>query len=154
MREVAPFVLLACACGAAVSDRGRSPVPPPPALSTGPATSAAPAADGFDALAALGPSTAPGMREFARRAGGLEAATLLHAEASDACVRVAFAASAAIVGELVDGAGEVLASSGPAATEGVLAARGPVCVRKGDVVLAAGKGPVGTRVRWLAWQAP
>jgi len=149
VREVLPFVLLACACGAAVT----APAPPPPA--SAPATPApAPAPfESYDDLVALGPTLAPGMREIARKASADEAVELLHADSGDACLRVAFAAAAPIVAKLVDQGGEVLASVGPAA-DGALAERGPVCVRKGDVVRAIAEGAGRSHVRWLAWQAP
>jgi hypothetical protein len=97
------------------------------------------------------------MREVARRAGSTDAVELLRAESADACVRIAFVSSAPIVAKVVDENGEVLASAASAAAEGVLGERGPICVRKGEVVRAVGEGAAPgdvTRVRWMAWQAP
>jgi hypothetical protein len=65
VRELAPFALLVCACGAAM----REPLPPvhAPAASPAeaPAASAAPnePPGTFEALAARAPAIAPGMRE-------------------------------------------------------------------------------------------
>jgi len=158
VREVAPFVLLVCACGAAVT---RTSEPAQPAAAVAPATPAAASASSgadpaslaaFEALAAQGSSLAPGMREAARREGGPEAVTLVSAEGRDICLRVAFAATAPVKARLVDAAGNVLATSDEPAADGVLGARGPVCVRRGDVVKGAADGP-GARVRWIAWEA-
>jgi hypothetical protein len=93
------------------------------------------------------------MREVARTTGGNAPAELLRAAGSDACVRVVFTADAPIHAKLVDGAGHLLGESGATATDGVVAEGGPVCVRKGDSVVAVPEGGA-TRVRWMAWQAP
>jgi hypothetical protein len=155
VRELAPFVLLVCACGAAVREPTRSPAPPPPAEAEAPpGASAAESLAAFDALAARGASLAPGMREVARKEGGADAVELVKADARDACVRVAFEASAPVAAKLVDHAGNVLAASDVPAPDGVLGARGPVCVRKGDVVRGIAEGSGGARVRWVAWEAP
>ncbi len=151
VREVVPFVLLACACGAAVS-RGSRATPTATVASTATSTPAS-VPDPFDDLVALGPSLAPGMREVARRADGASSVDLLRADAADTCVRVAFAATSPVTARLLDRSGAVLASTAASATTGALGERGPVCVRKGDVVRAAiDGGPA--RVRWVAWQAP
>jgi hypothetical protein len=155
VREVLPFVLLACACGAAVT----APAAPLPSsassAASAPVVAAAASAppDSYEDLVALAPMLAPGMREIARKASADETIDLLHADSGDACLRVAFSAPAPIVAKLVDQGGEVLATTGPAAN-GALAARGPVCVRSGDVVRAIAEGPGRSHVRWLAWQAP
>jgi hypothetical protein len=120
-------------------------------------TSASSAADpgavaAFEALAAQGSTLAPGMREAARREGGADPVALVSAEGRDTCLRVAFSASAPVTARLVDAAGNVLAATGDAAIDGVLGARGPVCVRRGDVVKGVAEG-AGARVRWIAWQA-
>jgi hypothetical protein len=93
------------------------------------------------------------MREVARASAGNAPAELVRSAGSDACVRVVFAADAPIRAKLVDEAGRVLGESGTTATEGVVAEGGPVCVRKGDSVVAVPEGGA-TRVRWMAWQAP
>jgi hypothetical protein len=128
----------------------------------------------FDALAARGSAVAPGMREVARRetTGPAGEIVIARAEGHDTCVRVAFSATQAVTARLVDGAGNVLAETDAPATEGVLADKGPVCVRKGDVITGVGiaVGTDGTAaaahaaqapyvayvtyVRWVAWQAP
>jgi hypothetical protein len=93
------------------------------------------------------------MREAARREGATDAVDLVKADTHDACVRVAFAASAPVTAKLVDHAGNVLAASESPGTEGVLGAHGPVCVRKGDVVRAVADA-AGVHVRWVAWESP
>jgi hypothetical protein len=154
VNEVGPFLLLVCACGAAVT----APTPAAPASDPAPthamtaATSAPAPTESFDDLAALGPMIAAGMHEIARKSSE-DAVELLRADTGDACLRVAFAAAAPVVAKLVDGNGDVLASLGPA-PEGVLSERGPVCVRRGDVVRGAAEGASRTHVRWMAWQAP
>jgi len=153
VRELGPFVLLLCACGAAVRE------PPSPAPPTAPAavTSADAAVPdtlaSFDTLAARGASLAPGMREAARKEGADAAVDLVKADTRDACVRVAFVATAPVTAKLVDHAGNVLAASDAPATDGVLGAKGPVCIRKGDVVRAQADA-AGVHVRWVAWEAP
>ena len=158
MREVAAFVLLACACGAAV---GRARAPGSPAgrsaetaavpSSGGGADDASPAA--FDALASRAPSIAPGMREVARKEGaGL--VPLATADARVMCLRAAVAATAPVAATLVDAEGNVLAAASAPEREGVLGERGPVCVRRGDSVKGAADGDAGVRVRWVAWASP
>jgi hypothetical protein len=151
VREVLPFVLLACACGAAVT--APAPAAPLPASAPIVATPVPAPPESFDDLVALGPTLAPGMREIARKTSTDETVELVHADSGDACLRAAFAASAPIVAKLVDQGGEVLASVGPA-TDAALGERGPVCVRKGDVVRATAEGAGRSHVRWMAWLAP
>ena len=157
MRESVPFVLLACACSAAVTAR---PALPAPGASTPPEQPAAGAAstmpgESWDALASLGSSVAQGMHEVARKsgAGGGDPVELLRAEAHDACLRVAFEADAPLVPKLVDGNGQVLAAIAVPSMHGVLAEEGPVCIRRGDVVRAVAEGS-GAHVRWMAWASP
>jgi hypothetical protein len=154
VRELAPFVLLVCACGAAVREPPASPAPPP---SPAAVTSAEPAAPDtltpFDTIAARAASVAPGMHEAARKDAAADAVDLVKADTRDTCVRVAFAASAPVTAKLVDHAGNVLAASESPGTEGVLGAHGPVCVRKGDVVRAVADA-AGVHVRWVAWESP
>ncbi len=155
VNEVAPFVLLACACGAAATTTA-TPERVASAASGQAATAPVPApAESFDDLVALGPTLAPGMREIARKVSGAsdDGVELLRADSGDACVRVAFAAAGAIVAKLVDQGSDVLSTIGPVA-EGALGERGPVCVRKGDVVRAIADGAGRSHVRWMAWQAP
>ena len=156
VRELAPFVVLACACGAAVRQPRPPPAPAPEPVVSAVATTDASAEEAkaaFVALAARGDALAPGMREVARRESGAGAVDLVKAEGRDVCVRVAYEATVPVTTKLVDGAGRVLAASGAATAEGVLAAHGPVCVRRGDVVRGVAEG-VGARVRWMAWEAP
>ena len=107
----------------------------------------------FDTIAARGATLAPGMREAARKEGAADAVDLVKADTRDACVRVAFAASAPVTAKLVDHAGNVLAASETPGTDGVLGAKGPVCIRRGDVVRALADA-AGVHVRWVAWEAP
>jgi hypothetical protein len=96
------------------------------------------------------------MRESSRLRSTGDKVVLVRAGDRDACVRVAFDASAPVSAKLMDTEGHVLASLDAPAMGGVLGARGPVCVRKGDAVSAVAAGPdggVGT-VRWVAWQSP
>jgi hypothetical protein len=152
VREAAPFVLLACACGAAA----RSPAAGarPQGASAGlPSGDAAPGPDPFEALVARGPAIAPGMHQVARRDSAGEKIEIVHAEQQDTCIRVAFEASVPVVAKLVDGVGNVVAETGAAAVEGLLGEKGPVCIRKGEAVSVMVEGP-GAAVRWVAWAAP
>jgi hypothetical protein len=88
--------------------------------------------------------------EAARPAASREA---VRAGAADTCARVAFVADAPVAARLEGGAGDVLAAS-PPATSGALAEKGPVCVRRGDVVRVVFEAPAGARVRWVAWASP
>ncbi len=97
------------------------------------------------------------MREVARVSSAVGAIPLVPATASDACVRVAYEADAPIHAKLVDEAGRVLGESGPPAVEGVVTEEGPVCVRKGDRIVAVAERVAeggAAQVRWMAWQAP
>jgi hypothetical protein len=96
------------------------------------------------------------MREVARIENTGDRAEVARAGERDACVRVAFEASAPIVAKLSDGEGNVLASSDVPASEGLLGQRGPVCIRRGDAVIASAGGAEAAvaSVRWLAWQSP
>ncbi len=153
MREAVAFALLACACGAALRQPAAPPRPlaePQPSASAGNALSPE-ANSAFEGLAAYGGALSPGMREVARKETAGERVDLVHAEARDVCVRVAFRATVPVVARLVDSAGHVLVASPATASEGVLGERGPVCVRKGDVVsCVADGGPA--RIRWVAWE--
>jgi len=158
VRELAPFVLLVCACGAAAVREPDGIRAPGGASGPVTATSAPPPVDSaaetqaaFEALAARASSVAPGMREIARKESGTETVELTRAGDRDACVRVAFEASAPVAVKLVDQSGNVLAATDGPVSGGVLAERGPVCVRKGDVVRGVAEG-TGARVRWMAWE--
>jgi hypothetical protein len=96
------------------------------------------------------------MREVARIESAGDRIEIVRAGGRDACVRVAFEASSPVVARLLDGEGNVLASSDVPEAEGVLGQRGPVCVRRGDAVSAAAGGAEAAvaSVRWVAWQAP
>jgi hypothetical protein len=158
VRESLAILFLACACGVAArstpADRRaeRSGVAELGGeSSTGVADRSDPAS--FAAVEARGPSIAGGMHEVARRASRGERVELVRAERQDTCVRVAFEASAPVVAKLVDTAGQVLATTSTASTEGVLGETGPVCMRRGDAIGAVAEGS-GVSVRWVAWASP
>jgi hypothetical protein len=160
VRELLPFALLAVACSAAMRQPfGCTPPPAPSPI--------APSAEGravsltspeagsvFAALSARGPSLAPGMREVTRNESAGDPVELARAEGRDACVRVAFEATAPVVATLSDAEGNVLASSVAPTVEGVLGPRGPVCIRRGDRVSARAEGADAgaIAVRWVAWE--
>jgi hypothetical protein len=155
VREFLPLALLAFACGAVLRQPlgCAQPVTPARAPRAIAAVADAGSAASFDALVARGAAIAPGMREVARTQSAGDKVEIAHAEGRDACVRVAFAASSPVIAKLMDGAGNVLASSDAPATDGVLGQRGPVCVRKGDAVSAVAEG-AGASIRWVAWESP
>ena len=155
VREAVPFVLLVCACGAAVTESPAPPVSPPvaSASATGSGSFVPAPAEPFDDLAARAASLAPGMHEASRRSGGLEPLELWRAEQGDACLRVAFASTVPVTTKLLLQGGELLAATGEPALDGALGEKGPVCVRKGDVVKGVAEGPP-AHVRWMVWQAP
>jgi hypothetical protein len=108
-------------------------------------------------LAARGPLVAPGMREVAKgelsiHAGDRARADVAQAGTRDLCARLTFVATAPLSARLEDAAGNALAESAPAQTA-TLGARGPVCVRKGDVIRVTfdGHASASARVRWVAW---
>jgi hypothetical protein len=157
VRELWPLAAFALLCTAVA----RSPFAcagPPPAGDPRGASEAASAKDdaALAALAARGASGAPGMRESSRLRSTGDKVVVARARDRDACVRVAFDASAPVLAKLLDTEGHVLASLDAPAMGGVLGARGPVCVRKGDAVSAVAAGPDGGAgsVRWVAWQSP
>jgi hypothetical protein len=153
VREAVAFALLACACGASPcqtpSSRGAAVAPNASAPAAG---SGQPDPD-FDALAARGRALAPGMREVARKDSNGERLEMVRAETRDACVRVAFTSTSPVIAKLVDREGRLLAASHEPTTEGMLGERGPVCVRKGDVVAGMADGAP-AHVLWVAWEAP
>jgi hypothetical protein len=170
VREAVAFVLLACACGAAMR---QSRVPEPQASQ---ASEDAPdlAADaggrspddasdrdrrgqpdrGFSSLEAAAASLAPGMRQAAERESRAgDRVELIRGAATDTCVRVAFEGPGPMLARLTDSAGATLSETRAPAVTGALGDRGPVCVRKGDSISASADGAAG-RVRWIAWSSP
>jgi hypothetical protein len=163
--EFLPLVPLAFVCGVFMNEplgcaappSARGPGHPPTAggsasTATG-STEEAASAPAFAALAARGPRVAPGMHEVARMQNTGDKVEIAHAEGRDACVRVAFEASAPVLAKLIDGQGNVLAASDKPSTGGVLGEHGPVCVRRGQAVSALAEGS-GASVRWMAWASP
>jgi hypothetical protein len=92
------------------------------------------------------------MRELAR--GESTHAELVHSAASDTCIRVAFAADAPVNVHVESSSGIALSRTTDASLSGVVAPRGPVCVRRGDGARVSFDGAAGARVRWIAWGAP
>lgn len=165
MREAIAFLLLACACGAATWS-GRSFVPrrgstdDEDSVAPGPAHRARPDAEDarepestFASLEARAAALAPGMRQAAERESRGERTELVRAAGKDTCVRVAFEAAGPVIAKLFDADGTVLCETHTPASSGVLAERGPVCVRKTGSVTAAAEGD-GGRIQWIAWASP
>ncbi len=163
MRETIAFLLLACACGAAwsgkPSDARKRPASGEGTDSQGSDLVPAAAdggrelAPGFASLEELAPSLAPGMRQAVERETRGERVELVRAAGRDTCVRVAFEATAPVQAHLLDADGIVLCETRSPATTGVLAERGPVCVRKTGSVTAVTEGNA-SRIRWIAWASP
>jgi hypothetical protein len=112
----------------------------------------------LDAVAALGATLAPGMRELARRESSVTAGQHAPEEAAraasrDLCARVAYAADGPVGARLEDGAGGALAEA-PRSTSGALGEEGPVCVRHGELLRVVFDAGVSARVRWVTWVAP
>jgi hypothetical protein len=162
VREAIAFLLLACACGAALAERPAAPNPAKkesdldpraPSDRSGQADPSTSDGGTFAALEALAPSLAPGMRLAMEQESTGTPAVLVHAVDRDACVRVAFESTDPVIAKLVGGDGMILAQSGVPAPSGALGERGPVCIRKGDSVSAAADAAQ-ARVRWIAWALP
>ena len=170
MREAIPFVLLACACGATLSGpvterASRAPDAGPTEGGVSSPAMAQPAAIDperdarFRALRSRAGAMAPGMRLAAELDSADEAVELVRADAQDECVRVAFQATAPVSATLTDAKGATLAAVTSLSSTGTLAESGPVCVRRGDVVVATAKShgvdaAPRPRVSWAAWAAP
>jgi hypothetical protein len=115
------------------------PAPPPP-----------PVLPPFDALASQQVRLAPGLHELAR--GDATGSAPLPKVTRDTCVRVAYAATAPVTVSLVAHDGSVLASA-PAAKEGSLELRGPVCFHPDAEPRVVVGGDAGL-VRYVVWGAP
>jgi hypothetical protein len=170
VRETLAFVLLACACGAAMGE-GRARGPQKSQASEDAPDLAADASDrspdgasdrdrpgqpdrGFSSLEAAAPSLAPGMRQAVERESRAgDRVELLRSAAVDTCVRVAFEGPGPVLARLTDSTGATLAETRAPAVTGALGDRGPVCVRKGDSISAGADGAAG-RVRWIVWSSP
>lgn len=109
----------------------------------------------LDAIAQRGAPFAGGMRELVRRevTGAHSTIEIARADARDACVRVAYSANAPVSARIEDDGGAILAER-TADADGLLAARGPVCVRRGRAVRVTFDGPSSLEVRFVAWVAP
>ena len=158
MREAVPFLLLACACGAATWSKGasdaRGGADADARTRHGAGTEPGRADPRFSSLEVHAAEVAPGMRPVAERENAGERVELVRAGGRDECVRVVFESTAAVVAKLVDAEGSTLAETAVAATQGTLGEQGPVCVRKGDTVNALADGASRARVRWVAWASP
>jgi hypothetical protein len=160
VRELGPFILLVCACGAAVRQAppSKASTDQPSGATTVEAAASSASANtaeattAFQAMAAQAASIAPGMREVARKESEGQAVDLVRADARDVCIRVAYESTAPVVARLVERSGSLLAAGEAPTTTGVLGARGPVCVRRGEVVRGLADG-AGARVRWMVWEA-
>jgi hypothetical protein len=166
VREAVAFLLLACACGAATwsgrsadarrrtSDEDGVAAPGSDPLRAGSAADGAhPPDPAFAPLEARAAALAPGMRQAAERESGGERTELVRAAGNDTCVRVAFEATAPVLAKLLDADGTLLCETRVPSAAGVLAERGPVCVRKNGSVSATADGS-GARIRWIAWASP
>jgi hypothetical protein len=158
VREVIPFLLLVCACGAATWSSGASDMQrrgDGDTRTSRDAMSEQGAPDPrFSSLEARAAAVAPGMRRVIERENAGERAELVRATGRDACVRVLFEATVPVLAKLVDGDGRVLAETQAATAQGTLGEQGPVCVRKGDSVSALLEGTAVARVRWIALGSP
>jgi hypothetical protein len=107
--------------------------------------------DSVDDLAARGPFVAGGMRELLRYDKAEARVRVEIGRATrDGCARLVFVAEKRVLVVLEDGAGTKL-SEVDGAQEGLLAARGPVCVRRGTAVFARIEADAPVRVRFVAW---
>jgi ABC-type glycerol-3-phosphate transport system substrate-binding protein len=154
-------LVLALACGAQAVRHASGPSAPRADAGVDGAASAASAAsdvdasppvDPLNALAAAKDAVAPGMREVERRHVELADGGLLDlpAPAVDTCFRVALAAKEIVDVSFVDASGASLADA--RGTSPRLGARGPVCVRKGQIakVTIRGTGAVDA----VIWASP
>jgi hypothetical protein len=104
-----------------------------------------------DALALLGPSLAPGMREVARGESALPLSIVVPGESSDVCLRAVVAAGAPVAAALIaEGRTLALSEPGPRA---LLDAHGPICLRKGTHARIEAQGPRGP-ARYVVWASP
>jgi hypothetical protein len=109
----------------------------------------------LDALAARGPTEAPLMREALRAAAASPRSPDVRAD-KDLCLRAVFASSVPVRAAFADESG---AARGDAttATSGTVPPRGPVCVKKGEVlhlVLESAAGIPSTTARAVIFAAP
>jgi len=151
-------LVLALACGAQVVRHASDPsahridagVDGAPSAASD--VDASPPVDPLVALAAAKDTVAPGMREVERRHVELADGGLLDlpAPAVDTCFRVALAAKEIVDVSFVDATGASLADA--RGTNPRLGARGPVCVRKGQIakVTIRGTGAVDA----IIWASP
>jgi hypothetical protein len=167
VREALAFLLLACACGAALG-AGSAPdakkatssqtsedapgVPPRAERTTNEPDAPGEPGRGFASLEARGPSLAPGMVQAVERESTGDRVELVRSASKDTCLRVAFEAAQPVVVRLLESDGTVLAETRSTATTGVLGDRGPVCIRKGVAVSAVAEGA--GHIRWIAWASP
>jgi len=149
------------ACAGTEGDNGaraRTAAPAPQTMAwVAPAGSAAEAKKApersLESLAEDGKIVAAGMRTLKGEelSGQREIGQELIARADvDTCVRVAFSAGEAVVAQLADEKGRILAET-PRVTDGKLGERGPVCARRGETLRVQFMSPGDVVVRFVAW---
>jgi hypothetical protein len=108
----------------------------------------------LESIATRAGPAARGMREVARTElstdAGRMSAEIARADTRDLCARVAYGAPDAVTARIEDATSVLAERSGE--TEGMLGARGPVCVKRGGVLRVTFEGAA--RVRFVAWIAP
>ena len=110
----------------------------------------------LDDIAARAPTVAAGMREEKRQeidARGSLTTELVRAPLADLCVRVSLVTTKPVHAWLEDIRGSQLADGGTGARL-LLAARGPVCVRKGDAIVLRAEGREPFTLRAIVWASP
>ena len=146
------------ACGPAIAPSIGTSQRAPADAGADAADAAVDAAEAWPSLASIATRAAPsarGMREVARAeiagdGGAKLSAEIARAEGRDVCVRVAYAAPAPVVARIEDGANMLTERAGE--SEGLLGARGPVCVTRGGALRVTFEGAA--KIRFVAWVAP
>jgi hypothetical protein len=144
-----------CSCSAEATTQPRTVTVRARPLSPSPTNDAdtqrAPEAPTQDALASLGPSQAPGLRELSRGESPLPASIPIPPSSTDVCVRAVLASSGPVTAALL-GEGRVLAMS-EAGRVTWLDVRGPICLKKGTEAHIEVQGGAGV-VRYVLWMGP
>ena len=151
---VALAVVGASGCGGH-AEAGRPPEAPR-AVAAPPAPSVATPADPLPALAELaarGGEIAPGMRILAQGEEAAPKRVEVPRVDGDVCVRALFVATTPVKATLQSSTGFTLAETSARAVSGVLGARGPVCVRRGQGLALRFEDST-PRVRYVLWGSP